>query len=112
MFKKVFATACLFTCLLGNEYPASADTLKAYCTYSPHDHTMEMLQGECTFTQLQGNVYINMQNQSWGYPASLQGETYTRVNRSEGIWFHTEGDNTMVVLWEKPNVNCEGNQSL
>ena len=112
MLKQLFATGLLVACSFLYTEPAKADTVKAYCTYSPHDHTMEMLQGECTFTQLQGNVYINMQNQSWGYPASLQGETYNRVNRSEGIWFHTEGDNTMVVLWEKPDVNCEGNQSL
>ena len=109
MFKQVFATACIFSFLLGNEYPASADTTKAYCTYSPHDHTLEMLQGDCTFSQYQGNVYIHMQNQSWGYPASLEGETHTRVARPEGIWFHSEGDNTMVVLWEKPNINCERN---
>ena len=111
MFKSLLASACVLTCLLGNEYPASADTTKAYCTYSPHDHSLERVQSECTFSQYSGNVYISMEGQSWGYPASLQGETYTRVNRSEGIWFHSEGDNTMVVLWENPEITCEGSNS-
>ena len=111
MFKSLLTSACLFNFLLGIESPAFADTTKAYCTYSPHDHSLEWLQGECTFSQYSGNVYIAMQGRSWGYPASLQGETYTRVNRSEGIWFHSEGEHTMVVLWENPEITCEGSNS-
>jgi len=56
---------------------ASADTTKAFCTLSWHDHTKEMIQGPCTFSQYGGNVYVDDFNYyKFAFPAAEQGETY------------------------------------
>ncbi len=82
---------------------AMADSTKAYCTLSWHDRSMRLLDGPCTFSQYQGNAYIDDFNYyKFAFLAAEQGKTYERDNNSERISFFREGHYTLNVFWEKP----------
>ena len=88
--------------------PAMADSTKAHCTLSWHDHTMDKIEGPCTFSQYQGNVYVdNFNFYKFAFPAAEQGKTYERDNKSERISFNREGQYTLNVFWEKPGPKVE-----
>jgi hypothetical protein len=81
--------------------PALADTTQAYCELVRDNG--EMLKGNCTWSQRQGNVSIsNFNNYAFDFPAAEQGKTYERINREgAGPSFKRPGY-VINVYWEKP----------
>lgn len=63
--------------------------------------------GTCGFSQFGGNIYIDFDGQDYSYINAEQGETYERINRSDGIRLHRK-DTLMTILWEKPSPDLEG----
>ena len=102
--KNVFAALCLITCAFGTELPAQADTVKAYCSYST---SSVRVTGDCKFSQYSGTIVVDFDDTTHIYNANRSGTDYTRSNRDGGIWLKTD-DSTLVVLWQKPEINCEG----
>ena len=96
------AAAGIVLAAAGGVLPARADSADAYCAYSPHDHTMKVVKGPCTFQQYQGSIHVGMDGKWFHFPANDRDITYRRTNRHEGIWLHREGDYTLTVLWDKP----------
>ena len=115
-FKAIAASACVLTCCLGNPSNADHQSRKPWCTYSKHDHTITPAQGYCSFRQYGTNtgamgatVYVTLADGTkLFFDGREQGETFQRVNRTGGIWLHREGDASLSVLWEKPEVSCAG----
>ncbi|MCT0249563.1 MULTISPECIES: hypothetical protein [unclassified Synechococcus] len=81
--------------------PALADSAKAYCEMVRTNG--EMLKGSCTWSQMQGNVYIDHFNHyAFAFPAAEEGKTYERTNREgAGPSFKRPGY-VINVYWEKP----------
>ena len=81
--------------------PALADSTKAYCTLSWHNHTTDKIEGPCIFSQYQGNVYVDDFNYyKFAFPSAEQGKTYERDSTEGGISFNREGHYTLNVFWE------------
>ena len=107
MFKNLFATACVLTCLIGNQLPASADSTMAYCVYAPHDHTLDALKGPCRFSQYGtfngATMYITLPNGvEVAYDGRRQGIDFQRNATRERISITREGVDTLNVFWQKP----------
>ena len=105
MIHKLFASLLAASSLFGTS--AIADTAKAYCAVSPHDHTIPIKTGDCIFSQYQGTIHVSMDGQTYSYASDEVDITYQRDNRDEGIWLHND-NRTVVVLWEDPEIACEG----
>ncbi|MAJ29122.1 MAG: hypothetical protein CMJ92_06960 [Planctomycetes bacterium] len=110
-FTGIASAAALFAVSEPFDPPvAMADSTKAYCTLAWHEETVKrmhmavpMIEGSCTFSQYQGNVYVDDFNYyKFAFPAAEQGKTYQRDNKSERISFTRDGQYTLNVFWQKP----------
>jgi len=85
---------------------AEADTVRgALCELSRHDDSIPMEDFTCSFTQMQGNVYIDSNRWAFKFPAAEQGKTYERQNTEDFKRFTREGQYTLTVYesGKKPN---------
>lgn len=79
--------------------PAVAQPVDAYCTLAWHDSDKGSMEGDCRFSQHQGNVYVDDFNYyNFVFPAAEQGKTYTRDNKPERVSFRREGNYTLNVF--------------
>ena len=85
--------------LWAGSVPAQADSTKAICILSRHDHTIAVERGTCSFGQRQGNVTILFNHWAFSFPSAEQNKTYQRTNTNEGIRFTRQGAYTLQVLW-------------
>ena len=109
--KCLIATTAVVACCLGNDFPAKADSTKAYCVYT-QDTTAVFPEGmpvkdECDFAQYGGNIYIELDGVTHHYAYKNQDRLFTRINRREGIWLKA-GDSLMTVFWAKPTFEPAG----
>ena len=84
---------------------ARADSTRAYCVFSRHDHTAPLERGPCQWSQRQGNVAIRFKGWAFSFPSDQEGKTYSRLNRQgpeAGPVFTREGQYTLSVYWRKP----------
>lgn len=83
--------------------PAQADSTSAYCSLAWDDTSKGSIKGPCTFSQYQGNVYVNDFNfYKFAFPASEQGKTYERDSNSNRITFKRKDQYTLNVFWFVP----------
>ena len=86
--------------------PVQADTVKgALCELSRPDNSLAPEDFFCSFTQLQGNVYVDSKRWKFAFPAAEQGKTYKRQNTVDFIRFIREDQYTLTVFQSgiKPN---------
>ena len=77
---------------------AQADTVRgALCELSRHDDSIPMEDFTCSFTQMQGNVYIDSNRWAFKFPSAEQGKTYERQNTEDFKRFTREGQYTLTV---------------
>ena len=111
MIRPTFATIATAAAMIAVSEPmdppvAQADTVKgALCVLSRHDHTIPREEFICSFTQMQGNVYVDSVRWAFKFPAVEQDKTYTRQNTEDFKRFTREGQYTLTVFesGEKPN---------
>ena len=85
---------------------AQADTVRgALCELSRHDDSIPVEGFTCSFTQMQGNVYIDSKRWAFKFPATEQGKKYERQNTEDFKRFTREGQYTLTVYesGKKPN---------
>jgi len=109
--KSLFAAACVLTCCIGNDYPAQADTVKAWCSYTRQDdHTIPIVEGDCTVSQYGTNTgamgatnYVTLSDGTeLSYDGRRQGIDFTRKVQGGGVWLQRCGKDTLIIFWEKP----------
>ena len=85
---------------------AMADTVRgALCELSRHDESIPMEDFTCSFTQMQGNVYIDSNRWAFKFPYAEVGKTYQRQDTVDFKRFTREGQYTLTVFesGEKPS---------
>ena len=92
---------------LGSFVPpvASADTVKgALCELIRLDPPSPSENFTCSFSQYQGNAYINSRRWKFAFPAAEQDETYRRQNTEDFIRFIRGGQYALTIFQsgEKP----------
>lgn len=89
--------------------PTLADSTKAWCALTWYDTSKgfetpgKTIKGPCTFSQSQGNAYVdNFNCYKFVFPASEEGKTYTMITTAGDVTFNREGQYNLNVFWKNP----------
>jgi hypothetical protein len=104
--KSFFAAACVLTCLMGNDYPAHADTVDAWCSYTRQDdYSIPIVEGDCVVSQYGtfngATNYVTLSDGTeLSYDGRQEGIDFTRTIQDGGVWLQREGIDTLIIFWD------------